>query len=162
MLGNNVLDFTEEVRDPIHGFIIYNGLEKEIINSKPFQRLRHIKQLAFTDYVYPGATHTRFAHSLGVMEFATKIFDILVRKQGDVLKKGFGWNDGDIQRNRQLLRLSALLHDVGHAPFSHASESLFSNGQKHEDYSVKIIRETQIGNIIDQYSKKTRPLYYLQ
>ena len=134
-------------------------LEKEIINSKPFQRLRNIRQLAFTDYVYPGATHTRFSHSLGVMEFATKIFDILVRKQSDVIKERFGWNnDDDFHKHRQLLRLSALLHDVGHAPFSHASESLFMDKSKdkklaHEDYSVKIIQDTEIGDIIDGYSE---------
>ncbi len=59
---------THEIRDPVHGFIRYYGKEKGVINSRPFQRLRHIRQLAMSSYVYPGATHTRFEHSLGVME----------------------------------------------------------------------------------------------
>ena len=75
------MELVHEIRDPIHGFIKYNDLERDIIDSKLFQRLRCIKQLAFTDYVYPGATHTRFAHSLGVMEFATKIFNTLLEKR---------------------------------------------------------------------------------
>lgn len=66
---------THEVRCGIHGFIRFNNLERRIIDSRPFQRLRDVHQLAMTYQVYPGATHTRFEHSLGVMEFATRIFD---------------------------------------------------------------------------------------
>lgn len=63
-----------EFRDPIHGFIQFNEVECDIINSNAFQRLRRIRQLALTDYVYPGASHSRFEHSLGVMHLATRIF----------------------------------------------------------------------------------------
>ena len=66
-----------EIRDPIHGLVQFNDLEREIINSKPFQRLRRIKQLAWTDYVYPGAVHNRFEHSIGVMHVAGRMFDAL-------------------------------------------------------------------------------------
>ena len=147
-----MLNFIHEIRDPIHGFIKYNKLERDIIDSKPFQRLRYIKQLAFTDYVYPGASHTRFSHSLGVMEFATNIFETLIQKQAhkEFLKESLNWGDEEIQRNLQLLRLGALLHDVGHAPFSHAAEFLFMNGLRHEDYSENIILSTEIGEIIDK------------
>lgn len=65
---------TDKFRDPIHGFIHVREHELEIINSAPFQRLRNIKQLAMTSYVYPGAEHTRFGHSLGVMHLVTKAF----------------------------------------------------------------------------------------
>ncbi len=64
-----------EVRDGLYGFIEFDNLEKELIDSEPFQRLRSIHQLAMCYQVYPGATHKRFEHSLGVMEVATRIFD---------------------------------------------------------------------------------------
>jgi len=64
-----------EIRDPIHGFIIFNDLEKDIINSPEFQRLKYIRQLGMGYLVYPGSHHTRFEHSLGVMELATRVFD---------------------------------------------------------------------------------------
>ena len=70
-MSNNIY----EIRDPIFGFITFNEWEREIINSKEFQRLRRIKQLAFTDMIYPGANHTRFEHSLGVMHMATMMYD---------------------------------------------------------------------------------------
>jgi hypothetical protein len=66
---------THEVRDGLYGFIALDDLEKKLIDSAPFQRLRCIHQLAMCYQVYPGATHTRFAHSLGVMDMATRIFD---------------------------------------------------------------------------------------
>ena len=68
---------TDKFRDPIHNFIEIRELELDIINSKPFQRLRNIKQLALTYYIYHGAEHTRFGHSLGVMNLVTKAFQEL-------------------------------------------------------------------------------------
>ena len=70
-----------EIRDPIHGFIIFNDLEKEIINSPEFQRLKYIRQLGMGYLVYPGSHHTRFEHSLGVMELATRVFNTLVANE---------------------------------------------------------------------------------
>lgn len=69
-----------EIRDPVYGFIPFNDWEKEILNHPVFQRLRRIKQLALTEMVYPGAVHTRFEHSLGVMHFATMMYDSIVKK----------------------------------------------------------------------------------
>lgn len=66
-----------EIRDPIHAFIRLDSRDREVLNSRPFQRLRHIHQLALTYLVYPGATHRRFEHSLGVMELASRVFDII-------------------------------------------------------------------------------------
>lgn len=76
MFSKNFQDrISDRIRDQVHGFIHITEEEREIISWPVFQRLRHIKQLAFTYYVYPGATHTRFEHTLGVMELATRMFD---------------------------------------------------------------------------------------
>jgi uncharacterized protein len=136
---------TYEVRCPIHGFIPFNDWERRLIDQPAFQRLRRIRQLAWTDYVYPGAMHTRFEHSLGVMHVATQLYDAIRRNSADVLSAELSYDDTGFNRSRQLVRFAALLHDVGHAPFSHASEDLFpdsESGKKflHDDYSVAIIR----------------------
>ena len=113
-----------EIRDPVFGFIRINEWERDIIDHWVFQRLRRIRQLAWTDMVYPGATHTRFEHSLGVMHIATQMFDSIVAKDQDFLKSELGFTEYGLQRDRVLVRLASLLHDVGHAPFSHAGEGL--------------------------------------
>lgn len=139
---------TYEIRDPVHGFIIYDGMEKAIINSRPFQRLRRIKQLSTTYLVYPGAVHTRFEHSLGVMELASRIFDLLVLKYGPHLTIALGLRDqSDLRRLRRILRLAALLHDIGHAPFSHGPESLLPGG--HEQVTKRLIEETEIRQFVE-------------
>src|SRR5579859_1568749 len=135
---------TYEIRCPVHGFIRLNDWEWNVIAQPAFQRLRRIRQLAWTDYVYPGAMHTRFEHSLGVMHTATMLYDSIVRNSAELLKSELAYNEAGFERDRQLVRFAALLHDVGHAPFSHAAEELFperSSGEiyVHEDYSVAII-----------------------
>ena len=135
-----------EIRDPIHGFIKINEWEREIINHPIFQRLRRIKQLAWTDMVYPGAMHTRFEHSLGVMHAATKMFNAIIEKDLLFLQKELNYNEAGIKRDLALLRIACLLHDVGHLPFSHAGEDLMptnpktNKAYKHEHYSAAIIR----------------------
>jgi uncharacterized protein len=134
-----------EIRCPVHGFISLNDWERCIIAQPAFQRLRRIRQLAWTDQVYPGAMHTRFEHSLGVMHTATRLYDAITLRSRNVLHDELGYKDQGLERDRQLIRLAALLHDVGHAPFSHASEELFpENGSgkkfKHEQYSAEIVR----------------------
>ncbi|MBZ5492396.1 MAG: HD domain-containing protein [Acidobacteriia bacterium] len=133
-----------EIRCPVHGFIRLNDWEWTVISQPAFQRLRRVRQLAWTDYVYPGAMHTRFEHSLGVMHTATMLYDSIVRNSEELLKSELAYNEAGFERDRQLVRFAALLHDVGHAPFSHAAEELFperSLGERyvHEDYSVAII-----------------------
>jgi HD superfamily phosphohydrolase len=113
-----------EIRCPIHGFIELNEWERDIINQPAFQRLRRIRQLGLTDYVYPGAMHTRFEHSLGVMHVATRMYDSIVARSAEVLKAELGYNDDGLRRDRMIVRLAALLHDVGHAPLSHAAEEI--------------------------------------
>jgi HD superfamily phosphohydrolase len=149
-----------EFRCPIHGFIGLNEWETRIVNTPVFQRLRRIRQLAWTDLVYPGAMHTRFEHSLGVMHVASRLYDSIVAASSPVLKTAYGYTDIGLNRDRQKVRLAALLHDIGHSPFSHGSEELFPDKPvpepapdgkstlrrtakkkfKHEDYSVALIR----------------------
>jgi HD superfamily phosphohydrolase len=134
-----------EIRCPVHGFIELNEWEWDIINQPAFQRLRRIRQLGLTDYVYPGATHTRFEHSLGVMHVATRMYDSIVARSAAVLKSELGYNDDGLRRDRMIVRLAALLHDVGHAPLSHAAEEIMpakpdGTRYKHEDYTAAIIR----------------------
>ncbi len=135
-----------EIRDPIHGFVQINEWERQIINDPVFQRLRRIKQLAWTDMVYPGAVHNRFEHSLGVMHVATRIFDAIATKEERFLKSELKYTDSGLDRDRVLLRLSCLLHDIGHSPFSHAGEGLMltnpetGKAYKHEHYSAAVVR----------------------
>jgi len=134
-----------EIRDPVHGFVELNEWERDIINHWVFQRLRRIRQLGLTDMVYPGAMHTRFEHSLGVMHVATRMFDEIVKRRSDFLKSELSFDDVGLGRDRVLVRLAALLHDVGHAPFSHAAEGLMVKDEdgkdyKHENYSAAAVK----------------------
>lgn len=136
-----------EFRDPVHTFIVVNTDERRIIDSRAFQRLRHIHQLALTFLVYPGATHKRFEHCLGVMELAGRVFDVLTRvenrRTNGRLKDVFITPDPHDQKHqywRQVVRLGALCHDLGHIPFSHGAESLLPEGSHHEDLSLRVIR----------------------
>lgn len=143
-----------EVRDPIHGFVKFNELERDIINHFAFQRLRRIRQLAWTDMVYPGAMHTRFEHSIGVMHVASRLFDTLCERNNDLIEKEYSIGTGARERHRQIVRLAALLHDVGHAPFSHGAEEMLAidpiSGAPyvHESYSAAIL-EHVLAEVID-------------
>ena len=97
---------TVQVRDPVHNFIKLREKEVKLIGTPIFQRLRGIRQLALADLVYPGALHTRFDHSLGVCHVAGMLAEQLALSDDEI----------------ELIRLAALLHDLGHGPFSHVSE----------------------------------------
>ena len=116
--------------------------------------MRRIRQLAWTDQVYPGAMHTRFEHSLGVVHVATKMFDSLVENSKEFLRNEMSFSEDALRRDKMLVRLAALLHDVGHSPFSHASEELFpvldDVQLEHEDYSAEIIRRV-LNDVIDSH-----------
>lgn len=135
-----------EIRDPIHGFVQLNEWERDIIDHPVFQRLRRIRQLGMTDMVYPAAMHTRFEHSLGVMHVATRMFDRIKSRRLGFLKSELSFTEGGLEKDRVLVRLSSLLHDVGHAPFSHAAEGLMDKdpktgkAYKHEHYSAAAVK----------------------
>src|SRR5215211_2163956 len=104
------------IRDPIHGTIPVGEREKAIIDSRFFQRLRNVRQLGFGELAFPGATHTRHAHSLGAMFVASRLFDAVASHAA--------LPEEVSARFRAALRLAVLCHDLGHMPFSHASESI--------------------------------------
>lgn len=107
-----------EIRDPVHGLVFYSDLEEQVINSRPMQRLRGIRQLAMANLVYPGALHTRFDHSIGAMHVAGRIAEQL-----NAVEKEAGRPEPFAGQDIENIRLAALLHDVGHGPFSHVSEA---------------------------------------
>ncbi len=148
-----------QFRDPVHGFIDVTEEEKRIIDSPPFQRLRNIKQLATTNLVYHGAEHTRFGHSIGVMHLVSKTFDSVVRKNPKLFSSREKENSILCLYYRQILRLIALTHDLGHAPFSHASEELFPQKKRHEDYTREIILHTEIGQYINEIGVEFQKKY---
>lgn len=143
-------DWKQRVRDPVHGLIVFGGRDAHgnetdriawrLLDTKEFQRLRRIRQLGFSDLVYPGATHTRFAHSIGVYHMARRLLDVIAREQG---------------RNHDRARvalLAALLHDIGHGPFSHAFEgaaNAVGMPRRHENWSAEIVRgDTDVNRVL--------------
>jgi HD superfamily phosphohydrolase len=142
----------KEIRDPIHNFIHVNRDEMSLIDSRPCQRLRHIHQLALTYLVYPGATHKRFEHSLGVMELAGKAFDAITARDNvdeSTLRLFPRITDREwLIYWRKVLRLAALAHDFGHAPFSHAAEKeLFPTKMDHEGMTRRILESEELREI---------------
>jgi HD superfamily phosphohydrolase len=129
-----------EIRDPVHGFVKVGVAEMKVVDTSFFQRLRRIRQLSCAQMAYPGANHTRFEHSLGAMHVAGLASEILVDK---------GYLDEDAAAQ---LRVAALLHDIGHGPFSHLFEELLhaKTGLTHEDMSSRIVAETQVGEALDR------------
>jgi len=210
------LTFPFKIRENIHGTVPLTALEKEVIDHPIFQRLRDIRQLSFVRLVFPGATHSRFEHSIGVMHLIDKIFLGMIKNQSLLLSNfnkahratsmKSGRRRASLENGRpmygeiastqslldvlireqdsirQALRLAALLHDVGHAPFSHSSESWLplcdelarqnsslltpflrrhygakkkadpTEQASHEDYSLLLI--TKVGRGIEAFSAK--------
>lgn len=137
----------QEIRDPIHNFIRLEPGEMQVLDCAPFQRLRHIHQLALTYLLYPSATHCRFEHSLGVMELASRVFDVVTDPDNihhesvrEIIPKKF-----DLEYWRRTLRMAALCHDIGHLPFSHAAESeLLPKGWDHERLTFELINSDEM------------------
>ena len=132
---------TQRLRDPVHGLIVFEEnddlaqLAWKLINTPEFQRLRRIKQLGVSEFVFPGAVHTRFAHSIGVFHVARELVRIIEREATAV--RPFDCNRADVAS------IAALLHDLGHGPFSHAFERVQMSrgvGRRHEEWTAEIIR----------------------
>jgi HD superfamily phosphohydrolase len=137
-----------EIRDPIHNFVRVTADEVAAINSRPFQRLRHIHQLALTYLVYPGATHRRFEHSLGVMELAGRVFDIITHERNRHPDVDLFPDTETLTAWRKVVRLAALFHDLGHLPFSHAAEEqLLPDGKHHEWLTVEVLRSDEMRQV---------------
>ncbi len=145
-----MLKTQHEFRDPIHTFIRLDSDERRVVDSEPVQRLRHVHQLAMSYLVYPGATHRRFEHALGVMELAGRIFDVVTHREN---VHPVVWNllpelhDEARLRSywRCAVRMAGLCHDLGHLPFSHAAEhELLPAGWSHERLSVELILSPQM------------------
>lgn len=136
------MDFVGEITDPVHRSIRFSQVEKEVIDTPTFQRLRRIRQLAGAHLVYPSAQHSRFEHSLGAMHIAGLAGESL-------LAKGYIDNAEVVQE----LRLAALLHDIGHGPFSHLFEEVLEYRTKtsHENMGRKIITDSEISDVLGRH-----------
>lgn len=143
-----------KICDPLYAYIYLDQGEKNLIDHPLFQRLRSIQQLGFSEQAFPSGTSNRFSHSLGVCHLAGEAFDSIFNKN-----KKIPISESKKQLLRRTLRAAALLHDIGHGPLSHSSESLmppikelgleeflntdFKRSTRHEDYSVKMIMEKE-------------------
>lgn len=148
------------IRDPIHGTIDVRDEEKAVIDSRFYQRLRHIRQLGFGELAFPGATHTRHAHSLGAMHVASRVFHAVAARSAlppDVAS-----------RFAAAVRLAVLCHDLGHMPLSHASERIAppraslrlppwldssAEGEQatHEDFTARILLDSSLTPLISHH-----------
>ena len=128
-----------EIKDPVHGYVYITEQEKNIIDSYPVQRLRRLRQLAGSEYVYPGANHTRFEHSVGVMYLAGRVVE--------------NPNISEVvsEEEAEMVRIAGLLHDVGHGPFSHVFEHLLDKEEKtHEDMTQWIVKNSELDTILER------------
>ncbi|MFP3985160.1 MAG: HD domain-containing protein [Candidatus Bathyarchaeia archaeon] len=129
-----------EIKDPVHGYVYVTKTQKDILDSFPMQRLHRLRQLAGAEYVYPGANHTRFEHSIGAMYLAQRLTENSNVSQ--YLSK----------ENMLMVHLAALLHDVGHGPFSHVFEHLLEKflDKTHEEMTVWVIEKSELVDILEK------------
>jgi len=134
---------SQRIRDPLHDLIEFDvegsqleGVLWHVLQTRPFQRLRRIKQLGFSDFVYPGATHSRLLHSIGVFHTARRLMQ--------VIGKFVAAKDAKVDQ----ALAAALLHDLGHGPFSHAFEKIGERFKfkmaNHEAVSDQLIRDSEV------------------
>jgi HD superfamily phosphohydrolase len=134
------------IKDPIHGYVRISQTERSVIDTEPVQRLKRIRQLAGSEFVYPAANHTRFEHVIGAMHLAGSLAQALPIDLP--------------QHLREQLRLAALLHDIGHGPFSHVFEPLLTKhlGKSHEDFVPWLVNETEITERLEAAGLNARTL----
>lgn len=133
-------DHHVDIIDPVHGFIRVYNQELDVVDHSIFQRLRRIRQLSGAHFTYPSAQHTRFEHSLGVMHIAGQAGHALI-------DKGI-MNEDELA----ILRMAALLHDIGHGPFSHLFEEIMLERRdtSHEELGKQIILKSELGDLLGQ------------
>jgi len=132
------------VKDPLYGYIRISEFEKDVIDTTPVQRLRRIRQLSGAEYVYPAANHTRFEHSLGTMHLAGLMCENVPLEL----------DESDVET----LKVAALLHDLGHGPFSHIFDPILIKYLKktHEDITAWLIKESQVSDVLDKQLDSSR------
>ena len=138
---------TQRIRDPVHGLIVFredkplDQLAWRLLDAPEFQRLRRIRQLGVSEFVFPSATHTRFAHSVGVFHTARSLIEIIKREISGI---GQIFNP----KRAEVAVVAALLHDLGHGPFSHAFEKIGERFNlkmaNHEAVSDMLIRDGEV------------------
>ncbi|MGA1202919.1 MAG: HD domain-containing protein [Planctomycetota bacterium] len=141
----------EAIRDPIHGYVPISALERRGLDSVEVQRLRRISQLGLTELVYPGARHSRFEHAVGALAVVTRLFEELRGRLGlDAWLPAVGraGTEAEFAHLVAVARWTALLHDLGHAPFSHVTESLLAPGEQHEDRTLRLVEEGAVGAVL--------------
>jgi len=136
-----ILKAVAEIRDPVHGYVKLTEVERDLIDTSFVQRLRRVHQLAGSYLVYPGAVHTRFENVVGAMHIAGQIAESLVPTSGI--------GPDQVQE----VRIAALLHDVGHGPFSHMYEEVLAERTDvtHEDISQRIVLGTSIRDVLERH-----------
>jgi HD superfamily phosphohydrolase len=143
----------QRIRDPVHNLIPF-GTEQfehtlwQVIQTPPFQRLRRIRQLGFAEFVFPGATHTRFAHSIGVFHTARQLMRVIHDHIRADRTRQFG------EHQAQVALAASLVHDVGHGMFSHAFEAVGKDLNlpmaRHEAVSERLIRDSEIAGALNR------------
>lgn len=166
-----------EIRDPVHGSIELSDAETQVIDSPEYQRLRQIKQLGFSEFSFPGATHNRYLHSIGVTHLAGQVFDQLFKPA----RFTQALTEAQRLRLRQVTKLAALLHDIGHGPLSHTTEDVMpslkelnvavyqtrpahlqaaqSARANHEDYTIKFLTDSPLTLVLRQAFADFSPVH---
>lgn len=169
-----------EIRDPVHGTIHLSDAETMVLDTPEYQRLRMIKQLGFSEFSFPGATHNRYLHSIGVSHIAGMAFDQIF--------KHYTFSSTKVRNNfREILKIAALLHDVGHGPLSHAIEEVMPSVDQlnikiyknrvrvadqhellmddgtpratHEDYTIKFITDSNLSKTLETVFSNFTPAH---
>lgn len=126
------------IYDPIHGFISLYSWEEKVIETLPFKRLQAIHQIGAAGYIYAGGNHKRYEHSLGTMHVTSQIYDkALSQSLMDEVPK---YGSDEYYYWKKCIRLGALLHDVGHMPYSHLAEKMLLDEKGHEGWTLRLIR----------------------
>lgn len=168
------LKFSKIIRDPVHGYIPITEIENEILQLPVLNRLHRVRQMSLAYLIYPGATNSRFTHSLGTMHIASKIvMRVFKSLNPDMFKELFSeFNADETPLLVEIVRLAALLHDVGHGPFSHSSEPAMTESLKihrpsefdeakrvlnkdssipiHEFFSYKLVAKGEVSKILEE------------